>query len=119
MSILIAEASKLGGKISMIKQAKTNHFWNFAGLSLWTVSVGLSIAIIRTDNLNFGSNEANLSLAKKAYKINNKVAEVENKLTEIVERQRESSEKVEAKKTISEITKTRGEIEKLVDNNEE
>lgn len=42
------------------------YFYIFAGLSLWTISLGLSWSIAKSQDLVFGSERANLTLARQA-----------------------------------------------------
>ena len=69
---------------------KGEHFWIALGISLINISIGLSIAIARTDSLSFGHKGNSLTLTKKAIKLNNEVQKLEELAIEIEKKSRDN-----------------------------
>lgn len=94
-------------------------FWCFAGASMFVVSIGLSIAISKTEDLSFGSQNNSFSLTKNAAKLSAEAEVLESLLAEILESKEKKISRSDVEKIKNNVKKSQQQIEEIIDNNME
>lgn len=89
--------------------------WSFVGLSIWTVSIGLAWNIAKTDSLVFGSNQANLSLAKQAIVLKKEVAKSKELTRKVAVSADTKKDKIKASQIEDNLDVTSQNIDKVIE----
>jgi hypothetical protein len=99
-------------KWGRINQSK---FWDFVGLSLFNLSIGISVGIARADNFILSNNSGQLAVAKAAILLNSKAEELEN-ITNSIKPDKER-EKQNLKQINGNIIETKESLNTIVEDN--
>lgn len=86
----------------------------FIGLSLFNISIGLSVAIAKTDTLSVGYKTNSLTLAKKAVELRNEAEKIERLATEISKKKIGKNDKASANKIADEAIESSKEIDEII-----
>lgn len=89
--------------------------WSFVGLSIWTVSIGLAWNIAKTDSLVFGSNQANLSLAKQALDLKKEVNKSKDLTRKVGITANTNSDRLKASQIENSLDETNQSIDKVIE----
>lgn len=76
------------------KQINKSRFWDFAGISLINMSIGISISIAKSNNFVFGNSSANFTIARTANELSKNLEKLEELNDKIPQKDREKKELV-------------------------
>ena len=101
--------------VEIAKWGKINQskFWDFAGLSLFNLSIGISIGIARADNFILSSNSGQLAVAKAAIQLNSNAEELKKVANKI--NPKGTSQKKDLNEISSDISDTQKNLNKIVE----
>lgn len=90
----------------------------FIGLSLFNISIGLSVAIAKTDTLSVGYKTNSLTLAKKAVELKNEAEKIEKLATQISKKRIGKEAKDSANKIADEAIESTKELDEIINSKE-
>lgn len=102
--------------VEITKWGKINQsrFWDFVGLSLFNLSIGISVGIAKADNFILSNNAGQLAVARAVIELSSEAEELQ-KITNSV-KSKKFVEKQNLEQINSDITETKENLNEIINN---